>query len=159
MISGAFRYFSVCDQCGALRQTTEWQIPGSSFTAFTHSTESDSPLSQVLLTNGIVKPHAHRWLFGAGGGNGVSCAIGPGRHIRSVADSEEFAGLVMLLHTNGETAFRDRVLRGAFDPEMSHLFRGLGFSVPEPSTSTIELQAWIAEESQYLDEMVAVYKE
>ena len=159
LMSGPFGYFSVCDRCGALRRTTNWQIPSTSLTFFTHSTETESALSQVLLTNGIVQPHEHHWLFGHGGGNGVKCAIGTGRHIRPAVDSQEFAGLVLLLHTAGETDFRDRVLRGVFDPDTSHFFRSLSFSAPKPPTGSTELRNWIADESQYLDEFVDPYKE
>jgi hypothetical protein len=157
-IGDPFGYFSVCDRCGALRRTTDWKLPLTEFTAFSRSTESDSPLSRVLLTNGIVQPHTHQWLFGHGGGHGVRCAIGPGRHIRSAADSDEFARLVLTLHTHGLTALRDRVLRGALDPDTSHLFRGLAFSAPKEPTTASEIRGWFTEQSEYLDEMVAEYK-
>src|SRR5215204_6449400 len=76
LMMGPFGYTSVCNRCGALRSTTEWQLPMTSLTVFRSSTESESPLSRVLLTNGIVAAHSHQWLFAQGGGNGVKCAIG-----------------------------------------------------------------------------------
>jgi hypothetical protein len=158
LITGPFGYSSVCDKCGASRHTTDWQLPLTDLTVFTYSTESDSPLSRVLLTNGIVPAHSHHWLFSVGGGNGVRCAIGPGRHIRPAAGSEEFAAIVLTLHQRGQIDFRDRVLRGVFDPRTSELFWRLGFNAPKTTTSATEIQGWIAEQSEYLDEMVAAYK-
>jgi hypothetical protein len=158
-IGDPFGYFSVCDRCGALRRTTEWKLPLSEFTVFTRSVESETPLSRAVLTNGIVQPHTHHWLFGHGGGHGVKCAIGQGRHIRPAADSQEFARLVLMLHTHGLPALRDRVLRGAFDPDTSQLFFGLSFSAPKEPTTPAEMQSWFSEQSEYLDEKIAVYKE
>lgn len=158
LISGPFGYSSVCDRCGALRRTTNWQLPLTEFTVFSSSTEADTPLSRVLVTNSIVPPHTHHWLFGQGGGNGVRCAIGPGRHIRPAAESDEFAALVLALHQRGQIAFRDRVLRGVFDPDTSHLFRGLSFSSHADTMSAAEMQGWIAEQSEFLDETVTAYK-
>lgn len=87
------------------------------------------------------------------------CAVGPGLHIRPAADSEEFAALVLALHQRGQIAFRDRVLRGVFDPGTSHLFRGLSFSPNATTMSDTEMQGWIAEQSEFLDEMVTAYKD
>jgi hypothetical protein len=40
LIAGPFGYSSVCDKCGASRDTTEWKFPLTDFTVFTYSTES-----------------------------------------------------------------------------------------------------------------------
>lgn len=157
-IGDPFRYSSVCDRCGAFRRTTNWKLPLTEFTAFSHSSESDSLLSRVLLTNSIVQPHTHHWLFDNGGGRGVKCAIGPGRQIRPAVDSKEFARLVLTLHTQGLISLRDRVLQGALVPETSHLFHGLSFSTPKDPTTAAEMQSWFSEQSENLDEMVAEYK-
>lgn len=158
LIESPFGYFSVCGRCGSVRSTTDWKLPFSDFTVFTQSAESETPLSRVLLTNGIVQPHAHQWLFGHGGGHGIRCAIGPGRHIRPAADSEEFARLVLALHSHGLTALRDRVLQGALDPDTSRFFRGLSLNLPKEPTTAGELQGWLTEQNEYLDEMVAAFK-
>lgn len=158
LIIGRFGFYSVCDQCGALRHTTDWQLPLTSLTVFSHSTESETPLNQVLLTNSIVKPHNHHWLFGQGGGNGVTCAIGSGRHIRPAANSKEFADMILMLHGHGQASFRDRVLRGVFNPHTSHQFFNLSFDAPKETASDSEVQSWIKEESEYLDEMAAAQK-
>lgn len=156
LIPSPFDYSSVCDRCGALRNTTDWQIPMAEFTLFSHSTESESRLSRALLTNGIVQPHQHHWLFAHGGGRVVrSCAIGPGRHISPLADSEEFARLVVALHTHGQAVFRDRLLRGVFNPNTSSIFRCLSFiTLPAPITD-VTMKVWVEKASSYLDAMVA----
>lgn len=155
LMAGPFRYLSVCDRCGASRLTADWQLPLTSFTVFSRSTEKESPLSRVLLTNGIVAAHSHHWLFASGGGNGVRCAIGQGSHIRPAAESEEFAATVLALHKRQQIAFRDRILRGALDPDTSRLFQGLSF---DGAMSPTEMQRWIAEQGRYLDEDVAAHK-
>ncbi len=160
LILGPFGSYSVCDRCGALRRTTAWQIPHSSVTLFTRSTDSDSALSRVLLANGIVEPHEHRWRFGHGSGNGILCAIGPGRHIRSAAGSDELADLVLHLHTDGETALRDRLVQQALDPATSRSVWAWVLSAPTPLTSTSDLRRGIAEISEfleYIEEMAAAY--
>jgi len=155
LIPSPFDCSSVCDRCGALRNTTDWQIPMAEFTLFSHSTESESRLSRALLTNRIVQPHEHRWLFAHGGGRVLrSCAIGPGRHLRPLADSEEFARLVIALHNHGQSAFRDRLLRGVFNPHTSSLFRGLSFiTLPEPITDAT-MKVWVDKACSYLGAMV-----
>jgi hypothetical protein len=145
-VNGPFRYGSVCDRCGALRSTTEWRLPFTELTVFVHATESDTPLSRVLMTNGIVSLHAHHWLFGHGSGNGVKCAIGPGRHVSPTASSEDFATLVLMLHRSGEIALRDQVLSGALDPGTSRTVRCLAVDAPPATASAEELQAWFVEQ-------------
>jgi hypothetical protein len=158
-IGNPFTYYSVCDRCGALRHTTDLKLPLTEFTVFTDSVQTETPLSRLLLTNGIVQRHTHRWLFGHGGGHGVRCAIGTGRHIRGTADSVEFSRFVLMLHRHGLIAVRDRVIRGAFDPDISQVYRALlSFSPPEEPTTTEELLGWYSEQSEYLDEMIAEFK-
>jgi hypothetical protein len=150
VLGGPFGYFSICDRCGARRDTVVWEFPFSHFRIYSRSQERSTPLSQVLVTNGLVKSHPHNWLFGHGSGNGVKCAIGSGRHISAAAESVEFAALVQTLHQNGETAFRDRILRGALDPEKTREYWRLGDHAPTNATRS-ELRAWIVNETEMLD--------
>jgi hypothetical protein len=151
VLGGAFVSALVCETCGAARHTKEWKVVGTDLTVFRHSTESTSPLSRVLLTHGIVPAHSHQWLFAHGAGRGVKCALGEGRHIRQAAESEEFAGLVLILHQRGEKDFRDRVLRTALNPHTSRLFPGLCFNAPKLDASDAEMEGWIAAQSEFLD--------
>ncbi len=153
LIAGPFGYHSVCDQCGLSRQTVNWQLPFTECTFFTRSTESETPLSTLLLTNGIVPVHSHHWLFATGAGNGVRCAIGPGRHIRSTIESKEFATLILVLHQRGQAAFRDRILRVAFDPRSSDRVRALYFRGDGAEMSDTDLERWVSQYTEYLDDV------
>jgi hypothetical protein len=119
---GRFGFTSVCSRCGEIRDTTEWQIPLTSVTVFSPSSEHTSPVSTALTTSGIVAAHEHQWLFCQGGGNGVTCAIGEGRHIRPVVQSDAVAAIIAASQRFGETQFRDRLLRALFDPKTSEGF-------------------------------------
>jgi hypothetical protein len=156
---GAFGFTSVCSRCGAIQDTTEWQIPLTSITLFRHSSEHASAVSTVLTSSGLVAPHEHQWLFCAGAGNGVTCAIGEGRHITPVVQSDGVAAVIAASHRFGETQFRDRLLRALFDPKTSEAVRGLGMSVPTngfPDASAFH--AWLSQETESFDEMVAMYQ-
>jgi hypothetical protein len=156
--SSPFSYFEVCDRCGATRSSTDWFVPFTHREAFSDSSEPTSPLSSVLLANGIVAAHDHHWLFGQGRGHGFSCAIGPGRHLAPAAGSKDFAQLILALHSHGLIALRDRVLRGVLDPHTSgHFFRSLAFDVPTNPT-TQELEAWTRERMENVDEIVGISK-
>lgn len=88
----------------------------------------------------------------------MKCAIGPGRHLLPAIESKEFAALVLTLHQQGQIAFRDRALQVALAPDTAGLFRNLSFDAPTAKASAREMQNWIAEQSEYLDEMVPFYK-
>lgn len=53
-----------------------------------------TPLTEALAKQRLIPEHEHEWLFGHGGGNGIKCAIGPGRHIRRTAESTNVAAFV-----------------------------------------------------------------
>ncbi|OAI56950.1 hypothetical protein AYO49_03195 [Verrucomicrobiaceae bacterium SCGC AG-212-N21] len=157
--SRPFSYFEVCDRCGATRSSTDWFVPFTDREAFSDSSEPASPLSRVLLANGIVAAHDHHWLFGQGRGHGFSCAIGPGRHLAPAAASKDFAQLIQALHSHGLIALRDRVLSGALDPETSrHFFSHLAFDVPTIPTKQ-ELEAWTRERLENVDDIVGISKQ
>ena len=148
---GRFGYTSVCDRCGALRETTQWQVPFTDITLFERSTESDSALSRVLLSRGIVPSHSHHWLFANGGGNGVLCAIGSGRHLRFTLQSEKVAALVRMLHERGQLSVRDRILRDVFNPDLSRVFPALCSDAPATDATGTEIQNWVTEMTNNLE--------
>src|SRR5438309_425937 len=82
-----FYYDSVCSQCGAAKWTTEWQLPYSQTSLYSHSSVQETALSSYLARSGYIGTHSHRWLFGHGGGNGVRCALGDGDSIRQSVTS------------------------------------------------------------------------
>lgn len=112
---GAFGYSSVCSRCGAVRQTTEWQIPRTSIPILSRSSVRQTPVSLSMTTNRIAPPHGHQWVFAQGGGNGVRCALGRARLVRSTVESSQVAQLLTALERYGERGFRDKVLTNLFD--------------------------------------------
>ncbi len=148
---------SVCMRCGAVRHATEWQLPFMRITAFKRCSERPTPVSLSLTTNGIVAPHSHRWLSAGGGGNGVRCALGRARDVYSSVNSAEVGQLIVYLQRHGERGFRDKVLTNLFDNATTRLVRALlvpsgGFVDPT------QLHEWIAQQSEYFDEMASVLK-
>jgi hypothetical protein len=159
-IYGRFSYSSVCRQCGAVRDTAEWQVPLTSATVIRNSTERDTPVSRTLQQLGLVLHHEHQWLFVAGGGNFVRCAIGEGHSIFPSLDSDGVARLLESVNEFGEIEFRDKVLCALFDPAVSEEVRGLGLSFPTNGfAQRAELHSWIAGNTVLFDEMVAARKE
>lgn len=157
LVSGRFAYSSVCDRCGAVRQTTEWQIPATSFAVFSHSSTHQTPVSLSLTTNQIVPPHNHEWVFAQGGGNGVKCALGRAHKVRFTVESTGVAQLLASLEQYGERDFRDKVLTNLFNDSTTHVVRTL--SVPSNGFSNaVQLHNWISIESEFFDEMVATFK-
>lgn len=94
-----FNSYSVCDECGAIRRASERQLPFVQISYWTTERIEPSALDDLQLA----PQHDHHWVFGHGGGNGVSCALGEGRHSVSVlsnpliheflANSHEYAGV------------------------------------------------------------------
>lgn len=81
---GFFSWVSVCKICGAERSSTKvlWVYP-------LHQVKQ-SPLSEFVAREQLIGQHQHDWLFGAGGGAGVGCAIGNGRHLFGIIRNDEF---------------------------------------------------------------------
>jgi hypothetical protein len=157
---GPFSYSSVCSRCGIVCHTTKWQLPGTRFTVFDQSSERDTPVSLSLRADGIVGPHSHQWLFAQGGGNGVRCALGEGRYIRPALESEGVASILYASQRFGEIKFRDRLVRLMFDPKTSQAVRDLGFSAPTNRfIDATEFRAWLDRETEFFDEMIAMYQE
>jgi hypothetical protein len=156
---GAFRFASVCGRCGAIRETTEWQIPLTRLTIFRQSSEHASPVSTVLASEGIIARHEHQWVFCHGGGNGTMCAIGEGRHIRPGVESERIGAVIAASERFGELQFRDRLLSALFNPKTSMVVRGLGVSVPTNGfPDAAAFRTWLSQEAESFDEEVAIYQ-
>ncbi len=157
LTSGAFSYASVCDRCGAIRQTTEWQMPRTRFAFFSHSSTHQTPVSLCLTTNRIVPPHRHQWVFAQGGGNGIKCALGRAQMVRATVESSEVAQILEALERFDERDSRDKVLTNLFDDSTTHVVRTLSF----PSggfTNAAQLHGWVSEQNWYFDEMLATIK-
>src|ERR1051325_11124003 len=99
---GRFSYSSVCNRCGVVQLTEQWQIPRTSIPMFIHSSMWQTPVSLCLTTNRIVPSHNHQWVFAQGSGNGVRCALGNGQAVRSTVEFSEVARLLEALERYGE---------------------------------------------------------
>jgi len=125
VINGPFRfgYFSVCRECGAVRKTIERQVPLTRLSYWTTHTIEETYLSSAVGRLGLLGAHQHDWLFGAGGGNGVVCALGDGRQIRTNAELYTIARFVEnVSESEGEEAAR-KWLAYALDPKNGHGLR------------------------------------
>lgn len=156
---GPFRYATVCTHCGMIRSTTEWQVPFTSITVFRQSTERATPLSTVLMNDGIVAQHDHDWLFCHGGGNGVLCALGRGRHIGSSVESEGVAAMIGTCNTYGELLMRDKILNALFDPDTSSAVKRMAVRFPLNGFSDASsLRDWMDQNREIFAEEIGARK-
>jgi hypothetical protein len=114
-----FSYVSVCTECGAEEHTQEWKLPGTDWTVFKQSSVHATSLSRYLASSGLVATHTHKWLFAAGGGNGVTCAIGEGRHLWQAIRQPNSAGLLESIRTYDGPEAALKFLRLELDPAVS----------------------------------------
>ncbi len=99
----------------------ELQIPFSRVTLFTFRQKEETAFSRTASQR--IRPNCrHDFLFGSGGGNGVTCAIGPGSNLYSIIDREKWAALLANLSDYVDQTTATEYLRRALDES------GLGFS-------------------------------
>ena len=91
---GTFNFESIGSSSGIIQSTTLWQIPFTEVTYFTSRHERETLLSKVIARNDLFSMREQVWIFSNGGGNGVMCAIGEGRHLRSAVYFPEVAFFV-----------------------------------------------------------------
>jgi hypothetical protein len=142
---GAFGYSSICTNCGAIEHTTEWQLPFTQLTVWrSHSIEA-TPLSRVVDHRQLALASGHAWIFASGGGNGVTCAIGPGRHIYSAVLSPEVATFIDAMSQYRGTTETRRWLASVLDPNHSMTVEGqIRFARIPPAgfTGQAQFDAW-----------------
>jgi len=154
-----FSYYSVCSECGAMQDTTEWQLPRSQHSFFRHSAVEPTVLSSYLTSSGIVGPHQHRWLFGHGGGNGVLCALGDGDGIRPTATSAEVVRFLAFSRQFGEQQDNSNFLKFAFDRDMTRTILSLATVVPTNGFESREaFRVWIADQRYLIDDALETAK-
>lgn len=157
---GNFASTAVCSRCGAMREMVEWQIPATFITLFRHSMIHATPVSEALMSSGLVPPHEHSWLFCHGGGNGVLCALGEGRHILPLMQSKNVAAILGASQQFKEQTFRDQLLQALFDPKTAAAVRSLEMSVPPNGFADAKsFHAWLALEKEGFLENIAVSRE
>src|SRR5689334_4320234 len=88
------RNTSICAICGEMRHGVAWQIPFTEVSYWRSASTTETALSRVVSKHGLCPHASHDWLFASGGGNGVMCAIGGGRHLLTAVSSAEVAVFV-----------------------------------------------------------------
>ena len=155
-----FHYDSVCSQCGAIKDATEWQLPHiRDYSFFTRSTIKQTCLSSYLTSSGIVGAHSHQWLFGHGGGNDIKCALGDGDPIRGTVTSPEVVRLLELSRQFGGSEESSNLLKLVFDRDISRSIRSLASSVPANGfTTNTQYRAWIKDYRVIVDVALESFK-
>jgi hypothetical protein len=155
-VFGPFCFTSVCTRCGAIQETTEWQIPFTYIALFRVSKEHPTPVSKIIMDGKIAVPHQHKWSFCQGGGNGIRCALGSGDSIRPTVESDDVAVVLGASQRFGENQFRDRLLNALFDPEKSRSVLFLCSDVPTNGFANGEaFHTWIVQETKIFDPLTA----
>lgn len=136
---GRFAYSSVCSLCGLESRNSEIHL-GLFETQFAPTQQLETnAISNVLLSRRELLNHQHAWVFAAGGGAGIKCAIGHGRHLRQAVRSTNVAAFLQQLGKSSETnslwRWRDRLL----DPEQS---RDAVMAVANAEDDRDEAQTW-----------------
>jgi hypothetical protein len=138
-----FRYSSVCGQCGAIQNTTEWQLPFCPVAYWKHSSIGSTPLSDALSAAGAMPPHQHTWRFAAGGGNGVTCAIGSARHLLRTCQSPELAAYISAIAQFESPEKVDLIRAVALDPSTSSAVVGtVALADPRVFTMRESYERW-----------------
>jgi len=120
---GQFESTSVCTTCGEAQSTREFQIPFTRFTYFATRSRSATPLSAAINRAGLVPAtHSHQWLFANGGGNGIMCALGSGRHVRDTANFPAVATFVTATVTYRGQSAAQPWLAALLDPNRTSDF-------------------------------------
>jgi hypothetical protein len=153
----SFGYRSICPLCGRIQGTTQLQLP------FTHSTYCSwnrdhgvTPVGAAFARAGLVPAnHSHDWHFMHGAGNGVSCAIGDGRHLFDPYQSDHVAYFVEATarHEPKALGFWLSILR---DPKRANQLRSVAGEFPARAVNdVVAYQDWKAANQWLLDEYSA----
>ena len=87
------------------------------------------------------------------------CALGEGRYIRSVVQSDGVAAILDASQRFGEIQFRDRLILLMFDPKTSEAVRVLGFNVPTNGfTNVTGFRAWLGDKTESFEDKIKVYQ-
>jgi hypothetical protein len=147
----------ICTDCGRLQHTSERQLPLTSITYWSSTWIEETPLSK-MADAGLIGPHAHHWLYANGGGNGVVCAIGDGRHIVPAIHQPAVASFLRCVAAYLGPEQARRWLSVALNPERSmnlhSAIMGLGFPADGFSDSA-RFKAWWEANRATFDEITA----
>jgi hypothetical protein len=117
---GRFDSLEICTTCGQMQYLSEFQIPLTRLTYFTTRRPSATPFSIALNRAKIVNTtHTHQWLFASGGGNGILCAIGDGRHLLTAVTSPDVATFLQATATYRGQPAAQAWINTLLDPKQS----------------------------------------
>ena len=158
-LMGIFSYGSVCGKCGALQSASEFRIGPMRIPVIWQQTTTETLSSRGLEKMGLGCGRQHVWLFASGGGAGVKCAIGPGRHIWWVSDSQELLEFLRCCRQFQETGTAASMLAAALSPKSSWDARCLMKTFPKSGFARKEdFRSWIAEQENTLPEYKAILR-
>lgn len=133
IVFGGYFHGAICTSCGRTRSTADTQIPGTSVTLWSRTSDSDSSLSVALRElNLIPGNHQHTWAFTHGSGNGVTCAIGRGGDVLMAA--RNCGPFVRAIHAVRGPAIAERWVAVLLDPERSSAATMIACAVAAPGT-------------------------
>jgi hypothetical protein len=143
---GFFRWGSVCGVCGAERDSIE------RFWVFRAHRVKPTPLSEFVLREGIQIAHQHNWLFAHGGGAGVKCAIGPGRHLWGIIRDSDFQRFLVAVKKYHGLEESRRWLSIGLDPKRAFTVR---YSFRPDADALKDKESF----DRWLDEEVTTWRE
>lgn len=159
-VFGRFSYSSVCTRCGAIQHAADWKIFGSVIPLLSSATVEATPFSTALTGGSSTNTCQHQWMFAQGSGNGVTCAIGSGRHLWTTIRSTNVAALLVWNQKYGDPQFQDRLVQVALDPETYSAAEMLAFDIPDNGfASRDEYHVWLVEAQKFFEEQVTRSKE
>ena len=148
---GAFGFSSVCSHCGSVRQATRWQIPFTDLTLWETHTDSRNDFSDFAARHGRSADGPHQWVFAAGGGNGITCAIGRGRYLWPTIHHCDTQRLLEICYQVDEQ-LAGRVLDASLDPARAGAVFQLALGMPEHISVPSDFRLWMQE---HTDEFTA----
>ena len=146
-----FSWFSICDQCGSVRNSSYRQLPFVGITYWTSHDVIETPLSRIAA--GFVPPHEHHWLFGHGGGNSVTCALGPAGSMRRFTRDPEIVRFIELTHRFAGSNAAQHYLAYALNPDQCRQFSvwlDLNNIVDSDIDSVAAYEGWLAKASEHI---------
>jgi len=125
-----FGSISVCNVCGATQTETDFQLPFIDVTYWSMKHVESTTLSRTVERLNLCPPHQHEFVFAHGGGNGVMCAIGQGRHFLGACQYDELSAFVADVAKYRSNSVAAEWLTESLDPDRSSRVMYIARSFP-----------------------------
>lgn len=109
----------ICFRCGMVNYRQDRQLPYIPFTWKRTNKIEHTPLSRLLTEEGIIASHEHDWIFVAGNGNFIVCALGDGRSMMGVHEDQSVSFIRNIITYLDKKTARRWALR-ILHPDISH---------------------------------------